>query len=154
MTKFIDLTGNKYGRLTVISKASGKSRTSWTCRCDCGNEITVIGSYLTTGDTTSCGCYKAEIDQNNLRTEYEAKRVDGVALQLFKDQTPRKDSSTGYRGVSKYITRKSKEVRYRAWITVKGKKYYKSGFTNPADAYHIGRKELEDTYLPDRPADQ
>ena len=69
-------------------------------------------------------------------------------MPLFKGKEPRKDSSIGYRGVSKYLTRKSKEERYRALITVKGKRYYKSGFLTAEDAYYRGRLELEKEYLP------
>ena len=68
-------------------------------------------------------------------------------MHLFTDEA-RKDSSTGYRGVSKYYTRVSKQLRYRAWITVKGKRYYKSGFKTPEDAYYNGRLALEEKYLP------
>ncbi|MCC9626710.1 hypothetical protein LPB41_34095 [Thalassospira sp. MA62] len=50
--------------------------------------------------------------------------------------------------MSKYKTRKSQEVRYRAWITVAGKRHYKSGFLTAEDAYYKGRLLLEATYLP------
>lgn len=32
----------------------------WKCQCDCGNIAFVPTSYLTTGDTKSCGCYHKE----------------------------------------------------------------------------------------------
>lgn len=92
--------------------------------------------------------YEKELEIKNLREEYENKRVDGVVKPLFKDKEPRKDSSTGFRGVSKYRTRKSKELRYRAWITVKGKQYYKSGFKTAEEAYYNGRLKLEELHLP------
>ena len=45
--KFIDEIGNTYGRLTVIGRAPNKNyRASWICRCQCGNEITVIGKDM------------------------------------------------------------------------------------------------------------
>lgn len=89
-----------------------------------------------------------------MRDAYDNKRVDGVVKHLFKGKEPRKDSSTGYRGVSRYYTRKSKELRYRAWITVKGKRYYKSGFMTAEDAYYKGRIELEKKYLPKEDNDE
>lgn len=60
-----DITGNKYGRLTVIALHSHGSRnpwshTKWLCRCDCGNEIIVARGNLTTGNTQSCGCLYKE----------------------------------------------------------------------------------------------
>lgn len=147
-----DLTGKRFGCLTVLEELSERSnkRIVWKCKCACGNTVSVKGIYLTTGQTTSCGCAKRKLEQKHLREAYDKKRIDGVAKQLFKGQEPRKDSSTGYRGVSKYYTRKSKELRYRAWITVKGKRYYKSGFRTPEDAYYNGRLVLEKEHLPEK----
>lgn len=148
MTK--DISGQRFGRLIAkyptAERKNGK--VVWHCKCDCGNEIDVTITYLTSGDTLSCGCLKSYLEGYQLRNDYDAKRVDGVAMPLFKGKEPRKDSSTGFRGVSRYLTRKSKEERYRAWITVKGKRYYKSGFLTAEDAYYRGRLELEKEYLP------
>lgn len=144
------MIGKTFGRLIVIAKTDDRKhgKIVWLCRCQCGNEIRVPTSYLTAGDTRSCGCLKRDQDRINMRDAYDNKRVDGVVKHLFKGKEPRKDSSTGYRGVSRYYTRKSKEMRYRAWITVKGKRYYKSGFMTADDAYYKGRIELEKKYLP------
>ena len=51
-----DLTGRRFGQLTVISRAENdKHRSSrWVCRCDCGQEYTVRGTLLTTGKVTRC----------------------------------------------------------------------------------------------------
>lgn len=148
--RFKDLTGQKFGRLTAIKRISphGTRKIKWLCKCDCGNKTEVYASYLTVGDTRSCGCLKRELEEKHLREKYDEKRVDGVAMHLFKRKEPRKDSTTGYRGVSRYYTRVSKQERYRAWITVKGKRYYKSGFKSAKDAYYNGRLILEDKYLP------
>ena len=59
----MDLSGQKYGRLTVLSFAGRDKTTSkllWKCRCDCGNEAIVKGNCLRTGNTESCGCYGRE----------------------------------------------------------------------------------------------
>lgn len=147
-----DLTNKRFGRLKVIKKLESirrndETKARWLCECDCGNKVVVLATYLTTKETRSCGCLKKELEEKHLRKEYDNKRVDGVAMHLFTDKA-RKDSSTGFRGVSKYYTRKSKELRYRAWITVKGKRYYKSGFKTPEDAYYKGRLVLEEEHLP------
>lgn len=61
MPAFIDITGNKYNRLTVVSRApSHKRHTFWNCLCDCGNVATIQGHYLKSGRTKSCGCYQKE----------------------------------------------------------------------------------------------
>lgn len=54
---FVDLTGRRFGRLTVIGLA-GKARAGyvWNCRCDCGHDRAVLRASLTYGGTQSCGC--------------------------------------------------------------------------------------------------
>ena len=56
-----DLTGQKFGRLTVVKQNGHKGKkVAWLCRCDCGNYTTVTGSELKTGGTKSCGCINKE----------------------------------------------------------------------------------------------
>ena len=59
---FIDLTGQKFGRLTVqsLSQEPRKSDTKWICLCDCGRTSTVGSQNLKGGMTKSCGCLKTE----------------------------------------------------------------------------------------------
>lgn len=58
MSKFIDITGQKFNMLTVISRAenapNGVAR--WNCVCDCGNKTVVRGANLKNGAVKSCGC--------------------------------------------------------------------------------------------------
>ena len=58
MPKIYDLTGKRFGALTVIEKSAKRSSGSimWVCRCDCGNITTVNGRDLRVGHTKSCGC--------------------------------------------------------------------------------------------------
>lgn len=60
--RFIDITGQKYGRLTVISfiEMSKNHKAMWLCRCDCGKEVIAILNNLRTGSTQSCGCLHTE----------------------------------------------------------------------------------------------
>ena len=57
-----DLTGQTFGRLTVVSFShSGKKRQSyWLCRCVCDNSVTVRAGHLSSGSTQSCGCFQKE----------------------------------------------------------------------------------------------
>lgn len=63
---FTDLTGKRFGHLTVIKQADApetnknKSATYWLCKCDCGNEIVVIAANLNNKHTTSCGCINSK----------------------------------------------------------------------------------------------
>ena len=62
MPKFIDRTGQRFGKLLVVAEAGRDAlkKVRWRCMCDCGNETTVTSGGLVTGNTTSCGCYLKE----------------------------------------------------------------------------------------------
>ncbi len=60
MTSYLDITGDRYGRLTAISYADSTPRVRWLCQCDCGNQVVVIANDLRTKKITSCGCGKRE----------------------------------------------------------------------------------------------
>lgn len=53
-----DITGERFGKLTVVSSLGEKSRGSflWNCLCDCGNTKQVTVSVLNQGKVSSCGC--------------------------------------------------------------------------------------------------
>lgn len=55
---FIDLAGNRYGKLFVVSRSEESKRgvAMWLCRCDCGKENAIRSQDLRNGKTTSCGC--------------------------------------------------------------------------------------------------
>lgn len=63
--KRLELTGQKFGRLTVIkfSHMDKYVNTCWLCKCDCGKETTVINTNLKSGHTKSCGCLQKENDE-------------------------------------------------------------------------------------------
>lgn len=59
MSKLHDLTGQRFGKLTVIKRAEENTkhgRAQWICKCDCGNETITSGNFLLRGHTKSCGC--------------------------------------------------------------------------------------------------
>ena len=80
MGKFNDLTGQKFGRLTVIKRAedvitkNGNRFTQWLCNWDCGNDnIIVFGSALTRKKrpTLSCGCLQRDKVRGITQNVYE-----------------------------------------------------------------------------------
>ena len=62
---FIDETGNKYGKLTVLSYVGKNSdnRFLWLCQCDCGNLKITTSKSLHSGLCQSCGCLKSKGEQ-------------------------------------------------------------------------------------------
>ena len=80
MPAFQDLTGQKYGKLTVLyrdKKVPGK-KTRWICKCDCGNIKSVKAVSLKKGETKSCGC--AVQDYHNRRNNAGCKNSKLYAL--------------------------------------------------------------------------
>lgn len=57
-----DITGVRFGRLTVVRMLTERRnrRAVYVCRCDCGAEKELIGTALRAGDAISCGCYDRE----------------------------------------------------------------------------------------------
>jgi len=64
MAKHIDLTGQVFGRLTVLEYAGRDKRynAKWLCRCTCGREKVIYACALKSGNTVSCQCFQK---QNN-----------------------------------------------------------------------------------------
>jgi len=58
MSEFIDLTGQRFGLLTVIKRQQNDKHgtAKWLCKCDCGKTKSVSSSNLLKGHTKSCGC--------------------------------------------------------------------------------------------------
>jgi len=85
MGKFRDLTGERFGGLTVVSRtenvrrANGRTRTAWNCICDCGNTCVVNADNLTRGMQVSCGCYQKVAARNaNLKHDRTNTRLYNV----------------------------------------------------------------------------
>lgn len=62
LTKLHDLTGQRFGLLTVLHRVPNNTsnKVQWLCKCDCGNERVVIGTRLMQGYVVSCGCVKSD----------------------------------------------------------------------------------------------
>ena len=91
MGTFVDLTGKRFGRYTVISRAESqtyrdckrvRTRTMWNCKCDCGNVKVVSADALRGGHVVSCGCYKKEHDHTRCMTH--GATVDRKRTRLYK----------------------------------------------------------------------
>ena len=77
---FIDMTDKQFDRLQVVGLVwiDKDNRAVWHCRCDCGNEVDVVGKSLRNGSTHSCGC---------LNVESATKRIVALNTKHGKTQT-------------------------------------------------------------------
>lgn len=70
-----DLTGQRFGKLTVIKEAYTKNyQVYWECLCDCGNTCYVPTAYLTSGKVKSCGCLIKEVMGPKLYVDITGKK--------------------------------------------------------------------------------
>lgn len=87
MSKFKDITGQKFGRLIALSFVERKNnKTYWLCKCDCGNEKIVALSDIQYGGTKSCGC-------------------------LFKEDSIKRHTKHGFSRIPEYIVWKQMQAR-------------------------------------------
>lgn len=83
MGSLFDLTGQQFGRLTVIERAPDNplsGHAEWLCRCECGETIIVRGWGLRSGRTVSCGCARRDpVVRAAARSRVPASRRRSIA---------------------------------------------------------------------------
>jgi len=98
---FTDLTGRRFGRLTVIKRDYSDPRNKadkifWLCKCDCGNEKNIDGRHLRNGNTKSCGCLRNELTSKRSRL--------GFGLANTRERISRYKSNAKNRGLEWNLT--------------------------------------------------
>lgn len=84
--KINDLTGQKYGRLTVLCRAedsitpNGSRRTMWKCRCDCGNIVIRSQQNIRNAKHASCGCWKSELTSERKLEDLTGQRFGRLVV--------------------------------------------------------------------------
>lgn len=130
--EFIDITGNIYGNLKVVSYAGNKNRRSlWNCLCECGKSCVVSYGDLESGNTQSCGCKKSD----TMRRMY----IANTNVTKILNPKLRSTNTSGVTGVSYNKTRD----RWEAEITFQGKRYRLGRYKGKEDAVKV-RKEAEE----------
>lgn len=129
---FVDITGQKFGRLTVLSVHQSShpgSRTKWLCQCECGNTTIVTISRLRNGKTKSCGCLRKETCRKNFTIHGSYKLPLHAVWNTMLSRCNNKNSSSyldyGGRGIS-VCEEWHKYELFEAWAFSHG---YISGLT-------------------------
>ena len=137
--KKVDLTGQRYGRLTVLAPAENiGGKTAWLCRCDCGRETVVKTRHLRSGHTKTCGCQNGTGDP---RPALGLTYIDGTCVEMIRANTLRRNNTSGVQGVDWL----AKKQRWRATICFKGKRHYLGSYEKFEDAVKA-RKRGEEEY--------
>ena len=101
MSKSIDLTGRKFGKLTVLGSVQPlNGHAAWECICECGEHSGVMAQSLTSGRTTSCGCNrKARLFKHGEAGITKAYRARRDARSRVYNPNRRAYPSYGGRGI-------------------------------------------------------
>lgn len=81
--KIKDLSGQKFGRLTVLKIYKKAAKVFWECECICGNVCAVRSTDLVQGKTQSCGCYGMEVWQRGGNTIHGFSKND-ITYNVWK----------------------------------------------------------------------
>lgn len=126
MPKLIDMTGQKFGRLTVIeySHANKQGNSMWKCRCDCGTEIIARGADLKSHNTSSCGCFRSELSRNRItKHSMTGTRIHDIWCNMkgrcFNKNNPRYDDWGG-RGITVCDEWKNSFESFYDWAMANG----------------------------------
>lgn len=147
----VDMTGQRFGRLTVIKRVplerplSNGQRSGWLCKCDCGRETVVQRKELLSGDTQSCGCLLRDTARKKVAVDNVLGRYDGTVTSAIRpDRGPNQNNSCGVKGV--YWN--ASEQCYIAKIGVRGQSVYRGRFKRLEDAAEARRRAEAEYYKP------
>lgn len=141
-----DLTGQRIGRWTVVSKAplprpaANGAKTGWLCRCDCGAEKVLSSGSLRS--SRSCGCSVREASLRRINDDNVLGRYDGTVISAIRPDRPaNKNSKTGVKGVFY----SSRDGCYIAKIGFRGKSITIGRYPS-IDLAAAARRAAEDEY--------
>lgn len=149
MYRHNNLSGKRFGRLTVLERrGTAKDRhIVWKCACDCGKFVDVIGRDLKSGHTKSCGCIQIDVSTiHGGRSTENTERLYFVWRGIIaRCKTP---TASGYeyygaRGIS-VCEQWMKYEAFRDWA-------YKNGYDENAPRYKctIDRIDCDGDYCPE-----
>ena len=146
MRRVIDLTGRKFGRLTVICRSAdriqpcGTKILTWLCYCECGNNVVVSGNNLRRGKTKSCGCIPSGLRNTKTHGESHTKlyHVWSQMIQRCTNPNQKKYPIYGGRGITVCEEWKRSYIAFKEWAMMAG---YAEGLT-------IDRIDVNGNYEP------
>ncbi len=120
-----DLTGRRFGYLTVVAQTSRRQHKYivWKCVCKCGREVEIPSGMLLEGNTTSCGCLNTEILQHHNRYQEGTELLRSMTERVLSPH-----AASGYVGVM------LRQDRWVAYINYKGVRHHLGTYTKLEDA--------------------
>lgn len=140
MGKLKDISGQKFGRLTVLDKLHNhhKRNTYWLCVCECGNLVEVQGSTLKNGRSKSCGCLLKDTNTKHGKAHIPLYNVWVSMKQRCYNKCNKRYENYGQRGIAVYDEWKDDFQAFYDWAMSHG---YKEGL-------QIDRIDVNGNYEP------
>jgi len=126
MPKLIDLTGMRFGRLSVINRTGTDKhhKATWACQCDCGKMIETEGQNLRNGDTQSCGCYAKQQfaipHYKHHGTHDRLYRIWAAMIQRCSNPNVKEFEHYGRRGIYVFADWINSYEKFREWAVGHG----------------------------------
>lgn len=144
MPAFIDITGQRFGRLTAIRPVKKGRLIHWDCICDCGSRLSPVGATLRNGSSKSCGCARdewinGEFKKVNVKHGLFGTKIYGIWAGMITRCTNEKDHSYpayGGRGIS--VCREWREDPVRFYTDV----------GDPPEGMTLDRIDVDGDYCP------
>jgi hypothetical protein len=99
----IDLTGQRFGRLTVLKRIQLQKSTRWLCQCDCGDTLDVAHGNLRSGCSQSCGCLRSDLSRARLYSHGYRRKPEYAIWIAMRDRCKNKKNAAyayyGGRGI-------------------------------------------------------
>ena len=138
MPKRLDLSGQRFGKLTVLRPAENVGvKTAWACRCDCGRETIITTNHLRKGHAASCGCSGGSRNARKNLTY-----VDGTCVEMLRSRKVQKNNTSGVPGVAW----SARDKIWRATICFRGKTHYLGGYSKLEDAVKARKRAEAEMY--------
>lgn len=146
MSKFIDLTGQKFGMLEVLEFVGmGNHNSQWLCACDCGSKVVVSRGNLVSDHTKSCGClkHKEAVNKTHGQSKTRLYFVYRNMLNRCYNEKVRDYPNYGGRGITVCDEWKSDFQAFSDWA-------YANGYDDTAmrGEYTLDRIETNGNYDP------
>ena len=131
MGKIIDITKQKFGKLTVLELAYIKNHQSyWLCQCECGNQKIIRGIDLKNGATKSCGCLRLKnnsiVKNYNPKANRRLKRIYYYMKERCYNPSSQNYKNYGNRGIEICSEWKNDFKAFYEWSMANG---YKEGLS-------------------------
>lgn len=149
MAQMINMIGKRFGRLVVIKRTSdhyypsGRHDVCYTCQCDCGNVVDVLGIHLRSEHTISCGCFRVDTSRQAMTTHGMTNtRLHNIWKNMLErcfNHDHKNYDIYGGRGITVCDEWKDNFKSFAEWS-------FENGY---ADYLSLDRVNVDDGYSPD-----